>query len=157
MKRSLLPLIVMVVAALFAGATMVYAAQADKKIVSMKLHEKEGITCEQCHGVKNPPAKADQAKLYSSCLGCHENSDGTYKGKELDADGNGVEKEYPESGKTKMAAIHDAHVGQLRCTLCHTSHRVPDSGRINVKTAVKAPAEGKFYCNYCHQFDIKIK
>ena len=155
MKRSLLPLIVMVVAALFAGATMVYAAQADKKIVSMKKHE-GNVSCEQCHGVKTPPAKADQAKLYAACLSCHANSGGTYKG-ELDANGNGIEKEYPESGKTKMAAIHDAHVGPLRCTLCHTSHRVPDSGRINVKTAVKAPAEGKFYCNYCHQFDIKIK
>ena len=156
MKKSILQLTLMAVMVLFAGVTLVYAAEANKKMVSMKLHEKEGLQCTDCHGVKNPPAKADQAKIYASCLNCHANSGGTYKG-ELDAQGKGVEKEYPESGKTKMAAIHDAHVGQLRCTLCHTAHKVPDSGRINVATAVKTPGEGKFYCNYCHQFDIKIK
>ncbi len=141
MKKSILPLIVMALTALFAGATMVYAAQADKKIVSMKLHEKEGLQCEDCHGEKNP-TKADQAKIYASCLNCHANSDGTYRG-ELDDKGNGIEKEYSESRKTKMAAMHDSHVGKLRCTLCHTSHKAPDNKNI--------------YCNYCHQFDVKIK
>lgn len=139
MKKSLLfPLMLLAIVTFYAGSTVAATQSADKKIVSMKQHEKEGVKCVDCHGVDNPEKMAS----YQNCISCHENSDGTYRG-DLDKNGVGIEKEYPESRKTKMAAMHDSHVGKLRCTLCHTSHKAPDNAKI--------------YCNYCHQFEVKIK
>ena len=98
----------------------------------MKAHAAEGIKCEEGHATNN---------VVDGCLSGHANSDGYYKGEQLDSKGNGIEKEYPESGKTKMAAMHDSHGGEIRCTVCHTSHEEP----------------GMLYCNNCHRFDVKIK
>jgi hypothetical protein len=104
---------------------------AGKETVGMKAHIEQGLDCNDCHETGN---------VVDSCLGCHANSNGTYRG-ELDPKGNGIEKEYPESGKTKMAAIHDSHGGPIRCTVCHTTH-----------------IESRpLYCNHCHQFNVKVK
>lgn len=100
-------------------------------IMSMKAHESAGLECESCHQSKN---------VADSCISCHENAEGTYRG-EIDAKGNSIPKEYKEAGKTRLAAIHDSHGGNIRCTVCHTSHEEPKA----------------LYCNNCHQFDIKVK
>jgi hypothetical protein len=107
------------------------AYAAGKETHGMKAHTAQNLDCNDCHSSGN---------VVDSCLECHANSGGTYRG-DLDSQGNGVEKEYPESGKTKMAAIHDSHGGAIRCTVCHTAHIEP----------------GALYCNYCHQFDVKVK
>ncbi len=103
-----------------------------KPMNGMKAHGDAGLTCESCHNTSH---------VVDSCLACHANSDGTYRG-ELDKDGNGIEKEYPEAGKTKKAAMHDSHGGKIRCTVCHSAHKEQPE---------------KLYCNNCHQFDVKIK
>lgn len=106
------------------------AGASGKELAGMKAHAAEGVTCEDCHATNN---------VEDSCLACHANSDGTYRG-ELDKNGNGIEKEYPESGKTKMASMHDSHGGKIRCTVCHTAHKEPEM----------------LYCNHCHKFDVKV-
>lgn len=103
-----------------------------KPLTGMKAHTDVGLTCESCHNTTN---------VVDGCLTCHANSDGTYRG-ELDKNGNAVEKDYPEAGKTRKAAIHDSHGGKIRCTVCHTAHQEEPE---------------KLYCNNCHQFDVKIK
>jgi hypothetical protein len=120
-----------VIAAMISLFAAAYVQAAGKEIVSMKAHSKAGLTCESCHQTTN---------VIDGCLKCHANSGGTYRG-QLDKSGNGIEKEYPESGKTRMAATHDSHGGPIRCTVCHASHIEPP----------------KLYCNNCHQFDVKIK
>lgn len=117
---------------LFTTLLVMSGTAMGKPLTAMKAHNDAGLTCESCHNTSN---------VVDSCLTCHANSNGTYRG-ELDKSGNGVEKEYPEAGKTRKAAIHDSHGGPIRCTVCHTAHKdTPE----------------KLYCNNCHQFDVKIK
>jgi hypothetical protein len=101
-------------------------------LTHMTAHNAAGVTCDACH---------NQQRVEQNCLACHNTSPGVYHGKNVDKNGRGIPKAYPESGKTKMAAMHDAHTGPIRCTVCHVAH-------------TKAP--GKLYCNYCHQFDVKV-
>lgn len=139
MKKSFIPQVLITALAVLLTVSAVYAAAASSNpTVSMKAHDAQGVQCVDCHGTKTPT----KAPSIDGCLSCHANSDGTYRG-ELDKNGIGIEKSYPESRKTKMAAMHDSHVGKLRCTLCHTSHKMPDSKNI--------------YCNNCHQFEVEIK
>lgn len=63
-------------------------------------HQQKGVTCEQCHGTKNPAAAA-KAK---SCMKCHSYADVAAKSKNLNPN------------------PHDSHAGELRCTLCHKEH-----------------------------------
>ena len=102
----------------------------------MKAQQDKGVTCEACQGTATPT----QIAPYENCLKCHANSKGTYKGKNLDSAGHGVEKVYSESGRQRKAAMHDSHSGDIRCTVCHTAHKQPE----------------KLYCNNCHQFDVKV-
>lgn len=102
-----------------------------RPIVAMEAHKTTGLECEDCHKNKN---------VADSCIDCHENAEGTYRGA-IDKDGNSIPKEYHEAGKTRLAAIHDSHGGNIRCTVCHTSHEEPK----------------QLYCNNCHQFDVKVK
>lgn len=119
---------------LAAGVLCAYAA-AEKPVVSMKAHAENGLSCADCHKTENPDKRAPA----SSCKGCHENKDGTYKGI-LGSDGNPVKKDYPEGQAKKTVNMHDSHQGEIRCTQCHTYHKEPI-----------------LYCNECHAFDVKVK
>lgn len=139
MKKTFIAFISVAVTTVVLSVGASYAVSAQNKpLVSMKAHETQGLGCKDCHGMDNPTKAAGN----QGCLSCHANSDGTYRG-ELDKSGNGVYKTYSESRKTKDASFHDSHVGKLRCDLCHTAHKAPDSKNV--------------YCNYCHQFEVKIK
>ncbi|MCL2877166.1 MAG: cytochrome c3 family protein [Acidobacteria bacterium] len=76
----------------------------------------------------------------SACKGCHKTSGDTYKGK-LDKDGKPVHKNYSDGGLTREMNFHDSHQGDIRCTICHTTHTEPS----------------KLYCNDCHSFRVEIK
>ncbi len=119
---------------LMTGVLCAYAA-ADKQIVSMKAHAENGLVCADCHKTENPEKRAPA----SSCIECHENKDGTYKGV-LGDDGQPLKKTYSEAAGTKSVNIHDSHQGEIRCTVCHTSHKEP-----------------VLYCNECHSFKVKVK
>lgn len=135
MKKQLIALLLLTVATVFAAGTVF--ANSGKDIVSTLKHKENGLTCADCHGTSNPTA----APLSSACIKCHDSGDGTYRGK-LNAHGEGIEKEYKESGRIRKMAIHDSHQGQVRCVLCHSTH--------------KKPAE-KMHCNWCHKIDVKTK
>ncbi|MDR3437559.1 cytochrome c3 family protein [Telmatospirillum sp.] len=97
-----------------------------KPIVSV---EHQDFKCQKCHGVDKPASAAPD----TACKQCHGKNGGTYLGKEVD---------YQESGKTRTANMHDAHVGPVRCTVCHAIHSAPPQ---------------PLYCNNCHQYDVKAK
>ncbi len=124
MKKILIPFILIILSI----AIVSFATAQERQIVGMKGHVEAGVGCEDCHATSN---------VVDSCLSCHANSDGYYRGEELDKDGNGVPKPYPEAGKTRMTAFHDMHGGPIRCTVCHTSHK----------------PQPPLYCNNCHQFE----
>lgn len=122
------------VSMLITGGLCAYAA-TDKPVVSMKAHAENGLVCADCHKTENPEKRAPA----SSCIECHENKDGTYKGV-LDDKGEPVKKDYNESAGMKSVNMHDSHQGEIRCTVCHTYHKEP-----------------ALYCNECHSFDVKVK
>lgn len=103
------------------------------------VHKNAGLTCVSCHETKTPSKAAD----YKKCISCHKNGDGAYFYGPLNDKGEGKLFSYQENGKTRMASFHDAHVGHLRCTLCHSIHKDSNSKEV--------------YCNKCHQFEVKIK
>jgi Zn finger protein HypA/HybF involved in hydrogenase expression len=110
-------------------------AQA-QQIVSTKKHIDAHVTCQNCHGTNTPKEMAST----EACLTCHKSGNGGYYYGKVDDKGDGIEKEYKESGKMRKMAIHDSHQGQVRCTVCHTVHKEP-------------PA--KMHCNWCHQIEVK--
>lgn len=133
MKNTItVSLILVAVAVLLAGTG---AAAASEEIVATLKHKESNLTCADCHGTQTPTAWVAS----SVCIRCHDSGDGTYRGK-LDAHGEGVEKEYKESGRIRKMSIHDSHQGPVRCTVCHSVH--------------KKPAE-KMHCNWCHKIDVK--
>lgn len=103
------------------------------------VHKNAGVTCVDCHETKKPSKPADHKK----CISCHKNGVGDYFYGPLNDSGEGKYFSYQENGKPRMASFHDAHVGHLRCTLCHSTHKDSNSKEV--------------YCNKCHQFDVKIK
>ena len=111
------------------------AAATDGKITSTTVHEEMGLSCADCHNTDTPEKRAPA----STCKGCHENMDGTYKGI-LGADGKPEHKDYPEGTGYKNASFHDSHQGDIRCTMCHTAHQAP-----------------VLYCNECHDFKVEVK
>lgn len=115
---------------LMMSVLIAFSVQA-QPLVSMEAHKTAGLECEDCHQSKN---------VAESCISCHANAEGTYRG-EIDDKGNSIPKEYREAGKTRLAAIHDSHGGNIRCTVCHSSHEPPK----------------QLYCNHCHQFEVNVK
>lgn len=135
MKKQLNLLLLLTATIIFsAGAGF---ANSGKEIVSTLKHKESGLSCADCHGTDTPTAMPP----VSACIKCHDSGDGTYRGK-LDAHGEGVEKEYRESGRIRKMAIHDSHQGPVRCTVCHSTH--------------KKPAE-PMHCNRCHKIDVNTK
>jgi Zn finger protein HypA/HybF involved in hydrogenase expression len=132
MKRSFSIFLVLIalvlLAAPFAGA---------QQIVSTKKHAGAGVTCVNCHGTNTPKEMAST----EACLTCHKSGNGNYYYGQVDAKGDGIEKEYKESGRIRKMAIHDSHQGHVRCTVCHAVHKEP-------------PA--KMHCNWCHTIDVKV-
>ena len=82
-----------------------------------KVHVQRGVTCEQCHG----KSQQDPVPM-EPCLGCH----GNYQ-------------KLAESSKGRSPNVHDSHLGEIRCTLCHHEHKASE-----------------MYCNRCHNFDMKV-
>lgn len=78
-----------------------------------KAHQDAKVTCQACHkNQKNKPPDS------AACLNCHD----SYKAV---AERTAQVKPNP----------HDSHLGELRCTLCHSMHK-----------------PSKVYCNECHTF-----
>lgn len=98
---------------------------------SAMTHQKQGVTCINCHGTNVPVAKAP----VSACLQCHANSkDGRYVG-------TGAKKYAFDGHTTKQINPHVAHLVDLPCTECHKTH----VASVN-------------YCNNCHLFsDMAVK
>lgn len=94
------------------------AAFADSQKLSDK-HIANGLGCIDCHGVAEPTTKASAKK----CLECHNEMQ------------KANEVEFKDTaGKEYKLNPHNAHPGQLRCTLCHSGHK-----------------ESTLYCNTCHK------
>ena len=109
------------------------------QVVSMKAHASQNLACTDCHTNGNTTNAV--ASVNDNCISCHALEGEHYYYGQRDADGNILQIEYPESGKTKLASMHNSHGGEIRCTVCHTSHQEPEP----------------LYCNNCHQFDVKVK
>jgi fumarate reductase flavoprotein subunit len=77
-------------------------------------HGRIGLTCANCHGDEATPSRP----AMSACLGCHVSYDAL-------------------AAKTARLQPnpHKSHLGELRCTYCHSGHGTP-----------------KLYCNECHDF-----
>ncbi len=81
-------------------------------------HARQGVDCFSCHGTDEPEERAPEAV----CMNCH----GSYEDQaEL------TEEVYPNP--------HKAHLGNIRCTLCHKAHQ-----------------ESTLYCNQCHEYDLIV-
>ena len=52
---------------------------------------------------------------------------------------HGSYQKLAEATKEKSPNPHESHIGEIRCTLCHHVHK-----------------DSEFYCNTCHQFDVKF-
>ena len=85
----------------------------------MGKHGELGIQCAACHKTDAPTSRAPA----SACANCH----GSYA-------------EVAAKTKALKPNPHDSHAGEVRCTLCHKSHK-----------------PSTVYCNECHRFDMKIK
>lgn len=93
-------------------------------------HQKQGVTCVNCHNTAKPVAKAP----VSACLKCHSNAKGRYVGV-------GVKKYEFDGHTTKELNPHKSHLVDLPCTECHKTH----VASVN-------------YCNQCHLFsDMSVK
>lgn len=100
--------------------TFVFAS-ADKPL---KVHS-ENLECANCHETNEPVSRAS----YKKCVECH-------------GDMKTAEKStfHDEGGAVFTMNPHNSHAGNMRCTLCHSSH-----------------AESVVYCNTCHHnFDMKV-
>lgn len=88
-------------------------------------HQQAGLECSDCHKNTPPKRKASQ----KACRSCHSDM----KDAAASILSEGADR------KVEMN-IHDTHVGDLRCTVCHSAHR-----------------ESKLYCNDAchHKFDLK--
>ena len=82
------------------------ASVSAQEIVGMKMHKTIGLECNNCH-VDDINANKN---MTPTCVSCHAPGERYYHGKK-DAEGNPVLKEYPESGKTRVASFHDSHGG----------------------------------------------
>ncbi len=89
-------------------------------------HKKAGVECKQCHESMPPKMPTSQ----DACISCHGNSD---KRKQV--------KIHEGEDRVLEMNIHQSHVGDLRCGVCHSSHK-----------------ESKLYCNEAchHRFDTKV-
>lgn len=84
-----------------------------------KAHSAAKVECTSCHVDGLDKAAPDKA-----CMSCH----GDYA-----AIAKATEKMIPNP--------HASHMGELRCTICHSAHKAP-----------------RVYCNECHTFDnLKLK
>jgi len=102
--------------------SLIAVAQEDDSL--LETHISSGVECIDCHGVAEPVKKASAKK----CKGCH--------GDMADAD----EITFKDSaGGEHTLNPHNAHPGQIRCTLCHASHK-----------------PSKLYCNTCHKFELQV-
>lgn len=82
-------------------------------------HAKAKLECTSCHKEGLDKAPSDKA-----CMTCH----GDYA-----AVAKTTEKMIPNP--------HASHMGDLRCTICHSAHKAP-----------------RVYCNDCHTFEsLKLK
>jgi len=100
-------------------------AEKDRWRITGK-HAEEGLVCRSCHFSDKPSTPAPQA----ACIECH----GVYKGSPASTHDLAV-------GRRRFKVnVHDAHPGQLDCTLCHAAHKMPT-----------------LYCNTCHTFKIEPK
>lgn len=89
-------------------------------------HQENEVACVDCHETEEPEKRANQR----TCIDCHG---------DMSDDPVRVIKDV--NGKEYETSIHASHAGQIRCTLCHASHK-----------------ESVLYCNEgCHhQFDVKV-
>ncbi|MCL1046544.1 cytochrome c3 family protein [Shewanella electrodiphila] len=89
-------------------------------------HQAFEITCADCHKTEKPTRKASQ----KACRSCHENQKEKKAIAFKDKDGREV-----------TLNIHDSHVGDIRCTVCHSTH-----------------TKSKLYCNEAchHAFELQV-
>ncbi|MDR1530032.1 MAG: cytochrome c3 family protein [Burkholderiales bacterium] len=99
----------------------IWAQNAAPKVTGK--HAEANLSCFSCHNQSAPTQAAPQF----SCILCH----GLYKG---------TEREETIGRRKFKINVHDAHPGQLDCTICHTAHKPP-----------------KLYCNECHSFKVIVK
>jgi len=78
-----------------------------------KVHESNKVECAACHLNGTEKIAPD-----SACYTCH----GTYE-------------DMAKATAELKPNPHDAHIGQIRCTLCHSTHK-----------------PSKVYCDECHTF-----
>lgn len=100
------------------------AVAAQEKTFLAETHSSAGIECVDCHETAEPVKKASAKK----CKECH--------GDMTDAD----EINFKDSGGgSHTLNPHNAHPGEIRCTLCHASHKA-----------------STLYCNTCHKFELQV-
>lgn len=84
-------------------------------------HANYGAQCASCHAAKAPVAGARVKN--ESCLACH----GSYE-------------KLAEKTKKAEPNPHRTHLGNVRCSDCHSGHSTP-----------------RLICNDCHKFNLKTK
>ena len=93
------------------------AAAQQTNTISGK-HLEQDLSCADCHNTDTP----EKRPPVSSCYGCHG--------------------EYPDVAELTADMEmnpHNSHQGEIRCTLCHTSHKPP-----------------VLYCNECHSYEMIV-
>ena len=110
--HSTIRFVAALIAAALLVACVVTAPSAANEIKGA--HAKMGLACAACHGEEATPRRP----AMSVCLGCHVGYDAL-------------------AAKTARLQPnpHKSHLGDLRCTYCHSSH-----------------GASKIYCNECHDF-----
>lgn len=111
MNKKLIASLVLSLGVAFASMTA-SAAVAD-------YHMKYGVKCEACHNTSQPKAGAKVSA--EQCLKCHK----SYKA-------------LAEQTKNLQPNPHHTHLGNVRCSDCHSGH-----------------GQSKLVCNECHKFDLK--
>jgi hypothetical protein len=81
-------------------------------------HKVAGISCGACHKENLPKGQVPT----EVCLKCH-----------------GDQSKVAEKTRMIIPNPHESHLGNLKCELCHHSHK---------------PSEN--YCSTCHEFDYKV-
>lgn len=92
---------------------------ADKPLADR--HSHYGAQCATCHA-NNMPATGTRVKN-EACLACH----GSYE-------------KLAEKTKNDEPNPHRTHLGNVRCSDCHSGHGTP-----------------RLICNDCHKFNLKTK